>query len=245
MDLDFTFLDQSVFKGVSQKAIRRLLSERIDSIGKLFENIAERRGLEFKCDKRDRRYVELGGGNKFLTFKLWFPTSGNETFVKVQVNFVEDIVFPIKMVKLRSICPESEELKLLFPKLYKEYRTSIRFKVYDIREIFCEKARAILTRRGFKERDFVDAYIISRKFNLRYEDLKEETLRKLKFILRLYYKYRRNLRDKVSMLTVKNFPFGSERYLLIKKIDEKDFHSFLNEFMEWLRKIAEEAVAFI
>ena len=86
--------------------------------------------------------------------------------------------------------------------------------------------------------------MISRKFNLRYEDLKKETLKKLKFILRLYYKYRRNLRDKVSMLTVENFPFGSERYLLIKKIDERDFHSFLNEFIEWLRKIAEEAVAF-
>ena len=114
VDLDFTFLDQSVFKGLSQKAIRRLLSERIDSIGKLFEIIAERRGLKFKCDKRDRRYVELGGGNKFLTFKFWFPTPDIETFVKVQVNFVEDIVFPIKMVKLRSICPESESLSSFF-----------------------------------------------------------------------------------------------------------------------------------
>ncbi len=47
----------------------------------------------------------------------------------------------------------------MFPRLYKEYRTSIVFKVYDIREIFCEKVRAILTRRGFKERDFIDVLV--------------------------------------------------------------------------------------
>ncbi|HIE23229.1 MAG TPA: hypothetical protein EYP68_03255 [Candidatus Korarchaeota archaeon] len=202
----------------------------------MFEDIAERKGLEFRCDKRDGSYVELGGGNKFMTFKLWFSSaSGLKTLVKVQVNFVEYIIFPIKEVKLKSICPESEELEFLFPEFYMEYRKSIRFKVYDI---FCEKARAILTRKGFKERDFVDAYMISKRFNLRYEDLEEETLRKLKFILRLYYKYRRNLNDKVSMLTVENFPFGSERYLLMEKIDEEDFHLFLNGFMVWLKELA-------
>jgi len=147
-------------------------------------------------------------------------------------------------VELKFICPESKELEFLFPEFYMEYRKSIQFKVYDIREIFCEKVRAILTRKGFKERYFVDAYMISKKFNLRYEDLEEETLRKLKFILRLYYKYKRNLNNKVSMLTVENFPFGSERYLLIEKIDEGDFHLFLNKFMVWLRKLAKAAIAF-
>jgi len=240
VDLDFTFLNQSIFKGLSQKAVRRLLSSKIDSIGKLFEKISEKRGLDFKCEKGNRRYVELGGGNKFVTFKLWFPSIiETETFIKIQINFVENIIFPVKKVELRSICPESKELKFLFPTYYMEYRETIPFNVYDIREILCEKVRAILTRRGFKERDFIDIYFISSKFNINLKKLKRETLEKLRFILELYKKYRRNLREKVSMLSVKNFPFGSERHLLIEKIDEKKLYSFLTEFMKWLKDLAE------
>ena len=153
MDLDFTFLRQSIFKGLSQKSIRRLLSNRIDSIGRLFEEISENRALNFKCEKGNKRYVELGGGNKFATFKFWLPsTIGVETLVKIQINFVEELIFPLKKVELKSICPKIKELEFLFPRYYTEYRAIIPFNVYDIREILCEKIRAILTRRGFKER---------------------------------------------------------------------------------------------
>jgi len=216
------------------------LSNKINSIGRLFEKISEKRSLDFKCEKANKKYVELGGGNKFLTFKLWFPSIiGTETFIKIQINFVENIIFPVKKVKLKSICPESKELELLFPICYTEYRVIIPFNIYDIREILCEKIRAILTRRGFKERDFIDIYFITNKFNINLEELKKETLKKLRFALKLYQKYRRNLGEKISILNVENFPFGSEKHLLIEKIDEKKFYSFLTKFMSWLKKLAE------
>ena len=238
VDLDFTFLNQQIFEGLSQKKIRRLLSGQIDTIGELFEEISKKRNLNFKCEKGERRYVELGGGNKFTTFKLWFPSMiGVESLIKIQINFVEKILFPIKDVKLRSICPESKELELLYPTYYSEYRKPISFKVYDIREILCEKVRAILTRRGFKERDFIDIYLISKRIGMDFEELERETLEKLKFILELYQKYRRNLMEKASILTIENFPFGSERQLLITDINKADFYSFLTRFMPWLRKL--------
>ena len=238
VDLDFTFLNQQIFEGLSQKRIRRLLSSQIDSIGELFEEISKKRNLDFKCEKGERKYVELGGGNKFTTFKLWFPSIiGLESFIKIQINFVEKILFPIKDVKLRSICPESKELELLYPTYYSEYRKPISFKVYDIREILCEKVRAILTRRGFKERDFIDIYLIFKRIGIDFEEVEGEILEKLKFILKLYQKYRRNLREKASILTIENFPFGSERQLLITEINETEFYSFLTRFIPWLRKL--------
>jgi len=238
VDLDFTFLNQQIFEGLSQKRIRRLLSSQIDSIGELFEEISKKRNLDFKCEKGERKYVELGGGNKFTTFKLWFPSIiGLESFIKIQINFVEKILFPIKDVKLRSICPESKELELLYPTYYSEYRKPISFKVYDIREILCEKVRAILTRRGFKERDFIDIYLIFKRIGIDFEEVEGEILEKLKFILKLYQKYRRNLREKASILTIENFPFGSERQLLITEINEAEFYSFLTRFIPWLRKL--------
>jgi predicted nucleotidyltransferase component of viral defense system len=59
-DIDFTWRDQSVFEGLSQKQLRRRLSGLIDDVGKLFEEISARRGLDFRCVKGDRNYVELG-----------------------------------------------------------------------------------------------------------------------------------------------------------------------------------------
>ena len=243
VDLDFTFLDQSIFEGLSQKAIRRLLSGKIDVVGRLFEEISKARVLDFKCDKSVRRYVELGGGNKFVTFKLWYPSIIEaDTFVKTQMNFVENILFPIKKVNLKSICPESEELSFLFPEHYCEYSASIPFNVYGVREILCEKVRAILTRRGFKERDFVDVYLVLQKFKIDLEDVENETAEKTRFSLDLYQKYRGNLREKFSMLNVKSFPFGSEKHLLIGEISEKEFYSFLTDFISWLRKLARNLI---
>jgi len=62
VDLDFTFLNQQIFEGLSQKRIRRLLSSQIDSIGELFEDISKKRNLDFKCEKGERKYVELVEG---------------------------------------------------------------------------------------------------------------------------------------------------------------------------------------
>lgn len=162
-DIDFTWRDQRVFKGMSQKDIRRHLSPIIDDIGSLLEMISVRHGFDFKCLKSDRRYVELGGGNKTATYKIWFESEilGRESFVKVQINFVDKLYFKPKKVKLKSLIGETGagELRLLFPD-YKDYLKPVAMTVYDVKEIFAEKIRAILTRRGSKARDFVDVYLI-------------------------------------------------------------------------------------
>lgn len=53
-------------------------------------------------------------------------------------------------------------------------------------------------RRGFKERDLVDIYLISKRTGIDFEEVEMEALEKLRFILELYQKYRRNLREKLQ-----------------------------------------------
>ena len=55
VDLDFTFLNQDIFRDLSQKKIRKLLSEKIDGIGELFETIADKRDLDFRYEKENKR----------------------------------------------------------------------------------------------------------------------------------------------------------------------------------------------
>jgi hypothetical protein len=56
-DIDFTWKDQTVFNGMSQKAIRAHLSRVIDSLGEIFEKIAEKRDMDFKCIKSSADYI--------------------------------------------------------------------------------------------------------------------------------------------------------------------------------------------
>jgi len=60
-DVDFTWKTQEIFEGMSQKKIRAYLSKTINRIGLILEDIARKRNLEFRCEKENREYVELGG----------------------------------------------------------------------------------------------------------------------------------------------------------------------------------------
>ncbi len=243
-DIDFTWKNQSVFECKSQKEIRRYLSEVIDSIGKLFEEISEKQGLAFHCEKDNRKYVELTGGNKTCTFKIWYRSEvlDRETFLKVQMNFVEKICYPIKSAHLTSLVTRAqEELTLLFPE-YQEYFQKIDFDVYDPREILAEKIRAILTRKGTKARDYVDTYLIVSQFGISLGDIFSCIIEKTKFTLDLYERYRKNLEEKISAIPKMTFAWGEEKGLLLKEINEKEFYRFVEELNDFLSKVIERLI---
>ena len=243
-DIDFTWESQEIFEGMSQKRIRVYLSKVINRIGLIFEDIARRRDLEFRCEKENMEYVELGGGNKFVTFKLWYRSeiTGNIAFIKVQINFVEKLCFPFRKGKIRSLLTGKtlEELKKLFPEDYGEYSRSIDFDVYDTREILCEKVRSILTRRGIKSRDFVDVYLICKNFDITPEGLEGIITEKVGFMLQLYEKYRRNIAEKRNVLGREGFAWGEEKELLLIEIDTEEFYDFLDRFFPFLNRIMDE-----
>lgn len=240
-DVDFTWKKQDVFEKKSQKKIRSYLSDVINKTGKVFEGISQKRGLDFKCVKSNADYVELGGSNKFCTFKLWFDSEFRErSFIKVQINFVEKLYFPFKKKRLKSLVSNNKKkLEEMFPE-HKEYFNTIGFEVYDVKEILCEKIRAILTRRGTKARDFVDVYLISKQMGIKPSNMEEQIIGKTIFTLELYDKYRKNLKNKTKLLeSGRFFDWGYEKGLLILKLDEKDFYVFLNQLQKFLKEIAQ------
>jgi predicted nucleotidyltransferase component of viral defense system len=240
-DVDFTWKNQTKFSRMSQKRIRVYLSKVIDKTGGVFEDIARRRGLDFKCDKRNPDYVEFGGGNKTCTLKIWYQSEvlNRRSFLKVQINFVESMCFSPKNGQLGGLLTgKHEELQALFPEEYGEYSKKIRFGIYDVREILSEKVRAILTREGIKARDFVDVFFICRQFGIKVERMEPCIVKKTNFALKLYSKYRRNLREKIDLLqSGRLFEWGEERTLLLSDINETDFYLFVEEFESFLRQV--------
>ena len=243
-DIDFTWKKQKQFAGKSQKAIREHLSGEIGKTGKIFERVAAKRDLEFKCKKSDRNFVELGGSNKSCTFKLWYdsPILRRRSFIKVQIIFVEQLCFKLKKQSAKSLLEKSNnELRELFPE-YKEYSTALGgLEVYDIREILAEKVRAVMTRRGTKARDFLDVYLIGKHYKILPAQVKECIIRKTSFAMGTYARFRSNFKEKLKLLEAgKIFDWGQERGLLLKKIDEKEFYLFLDGFQSFLLDVAKK-----
>lgn len=240
-DMDFTWKDQSQFKGKTAGKIRSELSNIIDKIGETFEGIASKRGLDFRCAKGNKKYVELGGSNKTCTFKVWYYSEvlRKKTFFKVQVNFVEEICTRPKRGELRGLLTSNEEeLAALFPEEYREYSKAIPFAIYDVSEILSEKVRALLTREGVKARDFLDIFFISKKMGIRQEDVEECVIKKVNHALRLYAKYRTNLNTKMKLLEHGNiFGWETEKDLLLAELDESEFYRFVDEFTGYLKTL--------
>ncbi|TMI24484.1 hypothetical protein E6H24_06760 [Candidatus Bathyarchaeota archaeon] len=95
-----------------------------------------------------------------------------------------------------------------------------------------------MTREGSKARDFLDVYFISKKFGIRPENMTRYVVDKLNFALKLYGKYRTNMKEKIPLLNSgKLFAWGTEKDLLLIDIDEKDFYSFLTKFDVFLKSI--------
>lgn len=242
-DMDFTWKNQDVYQGKSGKKINSELSKLIDKIGKLFEKIASTRNLDFKCEKSNRDYVELGGSNKICTFKLLYNSEvlKQKSFVKVQINFVEKLFYSSKKRKLQSLVPkDNEELKSILSDEH-EYIKSIDFETYEPKEILCEKIRAILTRKGIKARDFLDAYLICKQLEIELSEIEDNVVEKLRFSLEMYDKYRENFKEKIKTVESGNiFEWGEEKYLLLKDVDEKDFYSFIEKIKEFLKIIIQK-----
>lgn len=101
----------------------------------ILSSISNERDLEFRQDKSDSDYVELGGSNKFVTFKLWYTSNFLETkqFIKIQVNFVELLKEKIVQKKAKYLydIPE-KEMELMFPD-YKEVIYDVSLKCYSLK----------------------------------------------------------------------------------------------------------------
>ncbi len=236
-DLDFTWINQKEFEKKSQKSIRKNISEKTNKIIEILQKAAGKLDLDFKPEKKNKNYFEFGGSNKFTTFKLWYNSSvlNVQSFIKIQINFVELIMFPIVKCHVRSIItkPNIKEINFLFPEYTGLFSKKLIVNTYGINEIVVEKIRAILTRRAVKARDFIDVFLITKQ-NIELKKLEKDILAKIIFMLR-YQKYVRNLKE----FHVKEFLMGEEEKLLLKPVG-KGFDRFIMDFTVFINNLAEK-----
>lgn len=236
-DLDFTWMPQGRFEKLSRSQVSTKLAIEVNTLLALFESISKEMELDFKPQKSNKEYVELSVGNRFATFKFkYLPAlSDMESFVKIQINFVEKIFFSPKIMSIKPLYANgSHELSVLYP-IHAEWAiTRTELFVYDVREIASEKIRAILTRRGTKVRDYIDLQILNNNA-VKISTVIELAMEKTLFMLR-YEKYEQNLFNKKFDEKIE---LGAEKNLLIQK-PYNNFPEFTEKVKILLKDAAEK-----
>ncbi len=237
VDLDFTWLNQEIWEGLGRKRIRKKLIEKINEFAKFLELVGKKMNIDFLSNLEDKKYFEFGGGGRMVTFKMWYK----EEIIKIQVNFVEKILFKPKERRANTLLTNAKldrNEKTYFQDFFEFYKP-FNVVVYDIKEILCEKIRAILTRRKQKLRDFYDIFVVDPKLTL-VSKLKQQIIDKILFSL-YYQKYRENLEKNRKFFDIGNEiledPF--ERSMFIVK-PTKEFETFLRNFKIFTKHLLQE-----
>lgn len=236
VDLDFTWQDQKAWAGLGKYELRRRLLEEIGNLGVSLEKMAQDVGLEFKNELKNKKYFEFGGGSRMITFKLW----KNSELIKIQVNFVDEILFPHKTITVKTLLDNVQLSKddiAYFEESLKFYKP-FKVKAYDEKEILCEKVRAILTRRAQKLRDLYDLFMLD-KSGIKIKALRRQIIIKINACLR-YKRYRANLeknRSSLELTAVLEDPF--ERGLFVTR-PSRGFDAFLKGLPDVLKDVMSE-----
>jgi predicted nucleotidyltransferase component of viral defense system len=237
-DLDFTWINQELFEGKSAKQIRKIISKEIDSLIEIINKISLKFELDFKPDKSNKKYLNFGGSNSLTTLKINYTTiNGGKSFIKLQVNFLEQLIYPIKKQGIVPIgFSFKERLDLEYPQYSGMLTKKSNLFVYDLREIASEKIRAVLTRKGFKIRDLIDLYKISNN-GIKIIDVKASAIKKILFMLK-YEKYSTNI---IKKKIEGNYALGNESNLMITPI-EKEYYLIIPQMLKELDLISKEII---
>lgn len=173
-----------------------------------------------------------------VTFKLW----KDGELIKVQVNFVEELLFPHEN-RIAETLLSGKRLKrdeMAYFQDFLDFYTPFKVACYSLKEILCEKIRALLTRQAFKLRDVYDVFMIE-KAGMKVENFREEIMKKIVAAMK-FERYRKSVErsaESIELESVISDPYELE--IFISK-PESEFFSFAKKLENFLREIATSAV---
>ncbi|MFA5247362.1 MAG: nucleotidyl transferase AbiEii/AbiGii toxin family protein [Candidatus Micrarchaeia archaeon] len=137
----------------------------------VIERVMSELGLEW--DYHDKVKTGIAGSHSggIMNYFLLTPKAdGKQSKLKITVAFDETLEFPPLKKSLKPAVPlaQSRELDAMFPKISSDYFSPPAILCYSLKEIACEKIRAVLTRRvqPNRSRDVVDLFVINKSMPL-------------------------------------------------------------------------------
>ncbi len=223
IDLDFTWRTQDDWAERGTKRVREATRPaRREAL-----RAVDRHGRALGMERPASGGVTYARSGQMMTAALHYRSATRvPEFVKVQINFVDPILFEVRRRNAASLLAgrRPEELDFLEPDLTAMYAAPVACASYDPREILAEKCRAILTRQATKARDLLDLYLIERDLGFRVEDHLDAVRRKVQFSAERTERYRRHVAapgERFKALLEEDV-----RPLLLREIDLEGFEAY-------------------
>ena len=234
-DLDFVFKDSNKLRLMKRHERERKIKSFIDIFTPKLKEIADLLELDFSVNRSDQKYCTILSGRTVYIFRLYYS---KEKYIKVDINFIEDIQNKPVMLSIKSITDFFDSKELMFILGLKT--ENFRILSYTLEEIMLEKYRAALTRDYLFERDLFDLFLIPESLdidiNRAVQKIESSSLikKQLKDIIRLKLKELKEDRFFTSIEKISD--------LAIIKYDLEDFSKFKEKIKPILIKICEEII---
>ena len=169
-DLDFTHTQSTFIRTLPRTQRERTIRELIKPLLDTIKATSARSGLEFSTDRTDERYVRVRNSRAIYELTLHYTSAldNRPSSIKLEINFVEDMIYPTETHDIPTIIDHTEaDTEYLASIGYEPLRPTL--VCYSIDEIIAEKLRALLTREEPKERDLFDLFLVNQRYAIRYD----------------------------------------------------------------------------
>ncbi len=218
-DLDFVHRDSNKLRHLKRSAREKRIKQFIDYFVPELKKVADTLELEFSADRSDTKFCTILHGRTVYIFRLYYIENN---FIKVEINFVENVIYTPKEISIKAITDffDSKELMFILGLKIENFRVMS----YTLEEIIIEKYRAVLTRDKLKERDLFDLFLIKGSLNADISEIAEK-IRSSSLIKRDVDKI---IEDKLNRIEKDEFFTSDEKieYLAIAEYDTNEFEKF-------------------
>lgn len=242
-DLDFTYSENMKLNKISAKQRKKAITNITDELVEEINKISKEFSLDFSTNKTNERYCKVMDRKNVYVFKIYYrPVYGSEEFIKFEVNFNDELIYPVLYSDIKHLFDDELIKDLEFAEGLKiQIRKNI--PCYDLKEIAGEKARAILTRPVIKERDLFDLFLISDIIDVKKSLDKDKIVKKVvsakSFIKGLPEKIKENI---ITLTQNRNSIIEERSKLSLIKVEEKKYSKFERDIIPFLVEIGERAL---
>ncbi len=241
VDLDFTHKESNQIRLLKGKTRETKIKKTIIPIIEVFKKIADQNDFDFQTSRTNTKYIKILNDRSVYKLYMYYNSflNGGEEVIKIEINFVEDLIFNPCEDKLLNLAEflgiEQKQLNVINYDL-----VEVNIPQYDIQEVMIEKIRAIVTRNALKERDVFDLYLLNKLYSLNKINpvfIKRKILCAEGYINNV----ENHLNKSIKLLQENPQDFlksdDNIEILLLIKINEKDYLEFKEALLQFLLKI--------
>ncbi len=231
-DLDFVHRDSANIRRFARSERERRIKSFIDLFVPKLKKVADTLSLNFSTNRSDTNYCSILHGRTVYIFRVYYESN---KYIKIEINFVEKLIYPTKRILIKAITDFFDSKELLFILNLNIY--NFKIMSYHINEMVLEKYRALLTRNSLMERDLFDLYLIPNSLKVKLGEVVE----KIECSSLIKKDLEGVISKKFELLKNNEFFDGQEKIsdLAIVKYNLEDFNKFKAKIQPILIKICE------